>query len=85
METEPNPHTLVFQGWGIAVEPRETSAEQHEVVLHPGAVAVLLRDSLSRVPSSGNTAKGRVSRCGRSRGRTGGRGTTARRRPARAV
>lgn len=31
------------------MELRETSAGQREVVLHPGAVAVLLRDSLSRV------------------------------------
>lgn len=45
----PGARSLVFQGRAITVEVRETPAGPREVVLHPGAVAVLLRDELGRI------------------------------------
>ncbi len=48
MEAKHGPRSLAFAGRAIAVELRDTPAGQREVVLHPGAVAVLLRDELGR-------------------------------------
>ena len=41
--------SLVFQGQAISVEVRDAPAGRREVVLHPGAVAVLVRDEGGRV------------------------------------
>jgi len=42
-------HSLAFRGRLIAVEVRDTPAGRREVVLHPGAVAVLVRNEQGQV------------------------------------